>query len=156
MKAENKYSYLREIEIKYKRQKVEDKAIGHKVINAATIVRLFADLQNDSKEKLITVNLDSRNKILCFEVVAIGSVAAIYLRPMEVFRTSILVNASSAIVIHNHPSGDPTPTREDHEFMEKLVRITNDLGLKFNDHIIIGSKQYYSFANDGYYSIDEK
>lgn len=154
MNNDKKYSYLREIEIKYKYKKVEDKVIGNKVINASTIVKLFSDLQNDSKEKLITVNLDSRNKILCFEVVAIGSVSAIYLRPMEVFRTTIPINASGILIIHNHPSGDPTPTKEDHGFMEKLIRITNDLGLKLHDHIIIGLEQYYSFANDDYFVIN--
>lgn len=156
MKSVKKYSYLREIELKYKYKKVANNVIGNQAINAATVVKLFSDLQNESKEKLITVNLDSRNHILCFEVICIGSVNAIYLRPMEAFRTTIPINASGVIIIHNHPSGDPAPTKEDHEFTDKLIRISSDLGLKFHDHIIIGLKKYYSFVNDDYFNIDSK
>jgi len=155
MNNNKKYSYLREIEIKYKYKKVENNVIGNKVINASTIVKLFSDLQNDSKEKMITVNLDSRNKILCFEVIAIGSVKAIYLRPMEAFRTSILVNADGIIILHNHPSGDPKPSSDDIKFTQNLKVITNSLGLKFHDHIIIGLERYYSFINDDYFNINE-
>lgn len=154
MTAIKKYSYLKEIEIKYRIKKVKDGVIGNKIIDPSMVIKLFSDLQNDSKEKIIAVNLDARNKILCFEIVAIGSVAAIYLRPMEVFRTSILVNASGIIVIHNHPSGDPKPSHDDRKLTDTLIRISNDLGLKFHDHIIIGIEKYYSFSSNYYYSIN--
>ncbi|MFQ5632592.1 MAG: JAB domain-containing protein, partial [bacterium] len=143
-----KFTYLREIELKYKIKKVESNVIGNVATDPETVVNLFSDLQNETKEKLIAINLDSRNKILCFEVVAIGSVGAIHLRPMEVFRTSILVNAHGIIIIHNHPSGDPKPSQDDIEFTEKLKRISKDLGLFFFDHIIVGIDSYYSFAQD--------
>lgn len=139
-------TYLKEVEIKYKIKKVNDKAIGHKVTSPKVVAELFSDLQNETKEKLIAINLDAKNKILCFEVVAIGSVASIYLRPMEVFRTSIMVNAYGLIVVHNHPSGEDEPSSEDIEFTKRLKRISDDLGLNFYDHIIIGLESYYSFA----------
>ncbi|NOX92353.1 MAG: JAB domain-containing protein [Gammaproteobacteria bacterium] len=85
------------------------------------VVKLFHDLQDETKEKLITVNLDNQNKILCFEVIAIGSVNGIHIRPMEVFRTAFPVNARGAIVLHNHPSGDPTPSEEDKAFTQKWI-----------------------------------
>jgi len=144
-----KNTYLKEIEIKYKITRINDKVIGKRVTDAKLVAELFADLQNETKEKFIAINLDAQNKILCFEVVAIGSVDAIYLRPMEVFRTSIIVNASAVILVHNHPSGEPRPSPQDGEFTVKCMRIADDLGVKLYDHIIIGLDSYYSFAERG-------
>jgi len=142
--------YLKEVEIKYKIRKLKtDKYVGKQVLNSRIIARLFADLQNEAKEKFITVNLDTKSKILCFEVVAIGTVDAVYFRPMEAFRTTMMVNAHGAIVVHNHPSGDPEPSPEDVSLTEKLERIANDMGLKFHDHIIIGVAKYFSFKDEG-------
>jgi len=148
MSDKRKHTYLREVEIKYKFKKVESRAIGSTVTNPKAVVKLFADLQNETKEKLIAICLDAKNKIICFEVVALGSVEAIHARPMEIFRTAILVNAHSIIVIHNHPSGDPAPSSNDILFTEKLTRISSDLGLTFYDHIIVGLKSYFSFADE--------
>ncbi len=142
--------YLKEVEIKYKIRKLKsDKYVGKQVRNSGIIAKLFADLQNEAKEKFITVNLDTKSKILCFEVVAIGSVDTLYFRPMEAFRTTMMVNAHGAIVVHNHPSGDPKPSPEDVDLTKKLERITNDMGLKFHDHIIIGVDKYFSFKDAG-------
>jgi len=142
-------AYLREIELRYKTTAIESDAVGRPVSSSGAVAELFSDLQNETKEKFIVVNLDTKNKILCFEVVAIGSVSTIYMRPMEVFRTSILVNATSAIVMHNHPSGDCEPSQSDIEFTKKLCRISKDLGLTLWDHLIIGVGEYYSFADNG-------
>ncbi len=142
--------YLKEVEIKYKIRKLKtDKYVGKQILNSSIIAKLFADLQNEAKEKFITVNLDTKSKILCFEVVAIGSVDTLYFRPMEAFRTTMMVNAHGAIVVHNHPSGDPKPSPEDVDLTKKLQRIASDMGLKFHDHIIIGVAEYFSFKDAG-------
>lgn len=155
MANKKKSAVLREVKLKYTFRKIKSEVIGSQATDPAGVVRLFSDLQNETKEKLIAVNLDARSKILCFEVVAIGSVSAIHLRPMEVFRTSILVNASGLIVIHNHPSGDPKPDKEDIAFTEKLERIAADLGLALVDHIIVGHQRFYSFASDGTFGLED-
>lgn len=142
--------YMREIEIRYKKQRAKNQAaVSKSLTQPAEVVALFRDLENETKEKLITINLDSQYKILCFEVVGIGAVNSFYVRPMEVFRTAFPVNAYGAIVIHNHPSGDPKPSEEDIVFTQKLVRLANDMGLEFVDHIIVGSKSYFSFREQG-------
>jgi DNA repair protein RadC len=146
---ENSMAYLKEIELKYKITEVDSDVIGSGASSSAQVYRLFQDLQNETKEKFITLNLDSHDKILCFEVVAIGSVKSIHARPMEVFRTSIMVNAASAIVIHNHPSGDPEPSQSDIQFTQKLVNLSTEMGLKLWDHVIIGTGRYHSFADSG-------
>ena len=141
-------AYLREIEVKYKIRKIESAIIDHRVTGSHVIAALFHDLQNETKEKFLTVNLDGKNKILCFEVVAIGSIASIRLRPMEVFRTSILVNATGAVVVHNHPSGEVQPSQADEAFTQRLVYVADQLGLRLYDHVIIGvGGAYYSFAD---------
>jgi DNA repair protein RadC len=147
--AAPKKGLLREIEVRYKTTEVDDAKVNKRITGAKTVVDLFADLQNETKEKFIVVNLDTRGKIICFEVVAIGSVNAIYLRPMEVFRTSIIVNAASVVLVHNHPSGEPDPSAQDILFTEKCQRVADDLGLKLHDHVIIGYKSWYSFAEKG-------
>lgn len=142
-------AYLREIEVRYKTSEIESDIIGQSITGSAAVAGLFADLQDETKEKFIVINLDTKNKILCFEVVAIGTVNSIHMRPMEVFRTSILVNAASAIVMHNHTSGNPQPSEADIEFTRKLYRIAKDLGLIMLDHVIIGIDRHYSFTDAG-------
>lgn len=145
----SKRAYLREVEIKYKLKKVKSEVIGLKATDPDAVVQLFSDLRNDSKEKLLAISLDARNKILCFEVVAIGSVDTISLRPGELFRTAIVFNAISVIAVHNHPSGDPTPTQADRDFTKKLEAAAGTLGIHFLDHIIVGADGYFSFASEG-------
>ena len=139
--------FLREIEIRYKKKKISREGIAGEITCPADVVKLFHGLQDETKEKIITINLDAKNKILCFEIVALGSVQSIYVRPMEVFRTAFPVNAYAAVVLHNHPSGDPTPSESDKEFTRTLNRMATDMGLKFLDHIIVGRDSYYSFKN---------
>lgn len=142
-------AYLREVELKYKITEVESDVIGGDAGSSSRVYDLFRDLQNEMKEKFITINLDTRDRIICFEVVAIGSLNAIQARPMEVFRTSVMVNAASAIVVHNHPSGDPKPSQSDINFTRRLVNLSKEMGLKLHDHIIIGTENYFSFADSG-------
>ena len=137
--------YLREVEIRYKKKRAANKAVDATINSPGDVVKLFRGLKDETKEKLITINLDNQNKILCFEVVAIGSVNSIHVRPMEVFRTAFPVNAQGVVVLHNHPSGNPTPSEADNAFTIKLNRLAQDMGLKFIDHIIIGKDSYYSF-----------
>jgi DNA repair protein RadC len=144
-----KAKYVREIIVKYKARKLGKGIEGEKVTGPETVVRLFEDLQNETKEKLIIINLDNANRILCFELVAIGGCNICYARPIEIFKSSFLTSAVSAIVIHNHPSGKPTPSVNDRNFTKELVKVTNLIGLKLLDHIIIGHEGYYSFTEAG-------
>ena len=94
---------LREISLTYRFTDVSDDKIEQ-------------PLQYESKEKFLVVNLSSQHTIINYEVVAIGTVRQISLRPAEVLRTAILINASAVILIHNHSSGNPKPSREDYLF----------------------------------------
>ncbi len=143
-------TYLREIEIKYKNRKISsDSAIDKPIREIKQVIELFSDLQNETKEKLITISLDAKSLILCFEVVAIGSINSISSRPFEAIRASLPLNPYGIIIIHNHTSGDPNPSREDESFAKELKTLTDAGGLYFYDHIIIGEDCYYSFAENG-------
>jgi len=143
-------TYIREIELRYKKHRVKSNVpVNVPLTDARRVFELFSDLQNEAKEKLITISLDAKLKILCFEVVAIGSVNAIYARPVEILRAAIPLNPYGIIVVHNHPTGDPAPSLEDEEFTSRLLINTTSLGLKFHDHIIIGDKKYFSFVEHG-------
>jgi DNA repair protein RadC len=145
-----KPTYLREIEIRYRKRRVpSDSPVGKPIQGIKQVLELFSDLQNETKEKLITVSLDGKNTIICFEVVAIGSVASIYLRPFEAIRASLPLNPRGVIILHNHPSGDPIPSRDDKSFTKELKKLTDAGGLAFLDHVIIGDGDYYSFAEEG-------
>lgn len=149
-KKTQKPAYLREIQIKYKKKRVKaGSQAGKRITGAQQVYELFSDLQNEGKEKLITISLDVRLKIICFEVVAIGSLCAVYARPVETLRAAIPLNPYGIIIVHNHPSGETHPSHEDKEFTRRLMRSIDDLGLVFHDHVIIGDGGYYSFAEAG-------
>ena len=143
-------TYMREIQVRYKKKRVSGSSSADQPLtNSSLVAELFRDMQNETKEKLVAVSLDIKLKIIAFEVVAIGSVAAIYVRPAESLRAPIMLNAYGLILVHNHPSGDPRPSDDDQEFTAKLKRNCDDLGIAFHDHIIIGDDTYFSFADEG-------
>lgn len=143
-------TYIREIELKFKKRRVKNDLAGIPLISPERIAELFQDLQNESKEKLIAIALDTRLKILCFEVISIGSLNAVYARPGEAIRSTILVNAHCFVMVHNHPSGDASPSKEDQRFTYELAGVGQATGMPLEDHIIIGENgSYFSFAEEG-------
>ena len=99
-------------------------------------------LAGEDREVFIVINLDRSLKINSIHVVAIGSMAAAIIHPREVFKTAILSNTSSIVLAHNHPSGNPAPSDEDKRITEQLFECGDLLGIKVEDHIIIGDDEY--------------
>lgn len=143
-------TYIREIELRYKKHRVKsDAPVNEPLTDPQMVYELFSDLQDEAKEKFITISLDVKLKILCFEVIAIGAVNSVYARPIEALRAAIPLNPYGLIIVHNHPSGDPTPSNGDEKFTSDLLINTTSLGLEFYDHIIIGHNNYFSFTERG-------
>lgn len=101
------------------------------------------------KERFYTVLLDTKNKILREVLISEGSLTQSVVHPREVFLPAVRDSAASVILVHNHPSGDPSPSREDHEITRRLRKGGELLGINVLDHVIIGRLDYYSFAASG-------
>lgn len=112
------------------------------------LFQLFSFLQYETKEYFITIHLDGKNKISCMEEVSVGSLNQSIVHPREVFKTALLSSAAAIVLIHNHPSLDPTPSREDREITRRLKEAGDLLGIRVLDHIIVGNS-YFSFVEMG-------
>jgi DNA repair protein RadC len=117
--------------------------------SAENVFELFRDLAQEAKENFVALHLDTKNRIICFDKVSIGSLSASIVHPREVYKTALLSSAAAVLFIHNHPSGDTTPSREDIEMTKRLKDAGELLGIRVLDHLIIGEEEYYSFANNG-------
>lgn len=106
-------------------------------------------LENCDREKYIILMLDNKLHVVAANTVSIGTVNVTLAHPREVFKVALLCNASSIILAHNHPSGDPTPSQEDLESTKRLDEAGKLLGVKVIDHIIIGDKTWISFKAKG-------
>lgn len=118
--------------------------------SAQRAAELFASLSRETKEHFVCCHLDNKNKLLCIETVSVGSLTASVVHPREVFKSALLSSAAALIVLHNHPSGDPEPSREDLDITRRLKEGAELLGLRLLDHVILGnSGRYISLADRG-------
>ncbi|WP_010298386.1 RadC family protein [Candidatus Odyssella thessalonicensis] len=102
-------------------------------------------MSDEMREQLRVLYLDQKNQIICDEIQQTGTVNHTPIYPREVMKRGFEVGASALILVHNHPSGDPTPSRDDIDLTLKIQRIGTDLGIKLHDHIIIGKGKHCSF-----------
>ncbi|MGM0874428.1 MAG: RadC family protein [Bacillota bacterium] len=103
-----------------------------------------------SQEHFVCLYLNTKNQVLHKQTVFIGSLNASIVHPREVFKEAFKRSAASLICIHNHPSGDPTPSREDIEVTKRLTECGKVLGIELLDHLIIGEQKYVSLKEKGY------
>ncbi len=105
-------------------------------------------LRFEQKEHFLVMLLDVRNRVLAMPTVSIGSLTASVAHPREIFREAIRYSAANMILIHNHPSGDPTPSREDIQITKQMMKAGEIMGIPVLDHVII--------AGDGFLSLKEE
>ena len=116
----------------------------------AEVYAAFGPLMEDLPREVFRVALlDAQNGLLRDVIVSEGTLSASLVHPREVFKPAILEPAVSLILLHNHPSGDPTPSREDLKLTRQLVECARMLELRINDHLVIGHARYVSFAEKG-------
>jgi DNA repair protein RadC len=101
------------------------------------------------REYFIALLLDGKNRIILEEQVSEGSLNQSIVHPREVFNRAVKESAAAVILVHNHPSGDPSPSREDREISRRLKEAGEILGIRVLDHIIIGDGAYVSFVEQG-------
>ena len=111
--------------------------------------RVWPRLAGLAQEVFLSLALDSRNVVLEEIEVARGSLTAVEVHPREVFRPLIRCGAAGAIAVHNHPSGDPTPSPEDRATTARFVAAGEAVGVPVRDHVVVGRGRWFSFRREG-------
>lgn len=106
-------------------------------------------LEQQTRELFVVLLQDVRKRLICTELIAIGSLTQVIVHPREVFYPAIRHKASSLIVAHNHPSGDPTPSPQDKHLTQTLIKTGQLLGIPLTDHLIIGHGRFVSLCDAG-------
>lgn len=112
-----------------------------------------ADWYDPMKEALVVLVLNTRKRILGHNLVSLGGLDTCQAVPREVFKPAIVQSAASIILMHNHPSNDPTPSEADIKVTRDLIRAGQLLKIEVLDHIIVGGQEHRSLRSLGYFSV---
>ncbi len=104
-------------------------------------------IANHDRENFVAVLLNTKNEVIEFPTISVGTLSASLIHPREVFKPAIRASAASVVLAHNHPSGKVDPSREDREVTKRLVSAAEIIGIAVLDHVILG---------DGYFSMRER
>lgn len=115
-----------------------------------SIAEYYMDkMRHEEQEELLLLMLNTKNRLIKEKVLSIGTVNASLVSPREIFIEALRYNAVSIILLHNHPSGDSTPSREDVRLTNIICKSGEIIGIKLLDHIVIGDNNYTSFLEEG-------
>lgn len=106
-------------------------------------------LRGARREHFMVLLLDGRHRVMSESQVSQGTLTASLVHPREVFRAAVQCAAAAIVLVHNHPSGDPTPSREDHEVTRRLVAAGDVVGIRVVDHVVVADGGYHSFQESG-------
>ncbi|SPP66397.1 RadC family protein [Nitrospira lenta] len=127
---------------------------GTKISSSSDVFRHFHALVRDLKHEIFKVILlDAKNTVMKEVTVSEGSLTLSIVHPREVFALAVRESAAGVIFLHNHPSGDPTPSPEDRRLTDRLVAAGEVLGIRVLDHMVIGDGRYVSFADEGWITV---
>lgn len=113
--------------------------------NSQDVLSLTYDLRNKKKEHLVCLYLNARNFLLKKEIISVGLLDKTLVHPREIFYPATELNAASVILIHNHPSGDSSPSKKDNQIVGKIVQAGEIMGIPVIDFIVISENNHYSF-----------
>ncbi|OQW59734.1 MAG: hypothetical protein BVN28_10440 [Nitrospira sp. ST-bin4] len=124
---------------------------GTRISSSADLFKHFHPILRDRKQELFkVVLLDAKNTVIKESTVSEGTLTLSLVHPREVFASAVRESAAAVIFLHNHPSGDPTPSLEDRHLTERLGEAGRLLGIPVLDHVVIGDGRYVSFADQGW------
>jgi DNA repair protein RadC len=137
-------------------QRLANERLSRRKLDSPELVHdlVAAEMRTLHKESLRVILLDTRYHLVRMEEVSLGSVNESIAHPRDVFRPAVISSAYAVIVVHNHPSGDPSPSQSDHSLTRRLAEAAELLQIKLLDHIIIGAPAegrlpYFSFKEAG-------
>jgi DNA repair protein RadC len=123
-----------------------------RVEGPADVARLLLpSLRDADREHFVAVLLTTKNQVIDVVTVSIGSLSASIVHPREVLKPAIQASAAALVVVHNHPTGVPTPSTEDVEFTRRLARCCELIGIRLLDHVILGDGTYESLREGGHF-----
>lgn len=142
---------VRELEVKYRSVRVALPVSVGRVIVPRDAAALSSALLADSPvERVLSLHLNTKHDLIGIHRVSVGCLDSSLVHPREVFQAAILSNASTLILAHNHPSGDPTPSPDDHALVRRLKEASVLMGIDLLDAIIVAdSGRYHSFKEAG-------
>ncbi len=110
---------------------------------------LRAHFDGADREQCLALLLDTKHRLLDVALVSVGSVDHTFMSPREILRDALLANASALVVAHNHPSGDPEPSRDDEAVTRRLGRACEVVGVDLLDHLVVAGDRWTSLARRG-------
>lgn len=120
--------------------------------NPNTIADYYMEsLRHEEQERVILLYLDTRLSLIRDETLTIGTINRSICSPRDVFRHALKAGAAAIIMLHNHPSGDPTPSPEDIDLTRRIARLGESLDIVLLDHLIIGDLKFTSMKKEGYF-----
>jgi DNA repair protein RadC len=110
---------------------------------------LMEEMRHLDREYIKAVSLNTKNMVIAVETISVGSLSSSIVHPREVFKNPIKRSAAAIVLVHNHPSGDPSPSKEDIDITRRLAEVGKLLGVDVLDHIIIGDNRWTSLKEKG-------
>lgn len=106
------------------------------------------NINNEAQEVVYILSLNNKNQLVSFTEIARGGLNMCNITQNEIFKNVLLSNSNKFILVHNHPSGDSTPSKNDIDITKKILRSCEILGIEFLDHLVIGDDEYQSIMKD--------
>jgi DNA repair protein RadC len=125
----------------------ETRPVIHSPADVGQLV--MSELRHETREHFKALLLDTKNQVLRIATISVGSLNESIVHPRELYREAIRHSAAAVIVVHNHPSGDPTPSPEDIEVTLRLREAGRLIGIDFLDHVVIGDGRWVSLKERG-------
>lgn len=150
---------IRKIELRFSRTALvaEDPILYQKIHHSRSIADISKSIiGNEVTEVMLVFMLDVKLGIVGYTEVARGGVAQCSIKPADIFRPAIAIGAYGIIMVHNHPSGEPSPSTEDIAFLRRIRDAGKLIGLQVLDNLIVTEKSYFSFMDTGLMSGPEK
>ncbi|MCX7610737.1 MAG: DNA repair protein RadC [Ignavibacterium sp.] len=122
---------------------------GIKIKNTEDVINLTSELKDKKQEYFLSLTLDGASNLIQKRTVFIGTLNHSIVHPREIFADAITDRAAGIIFVHNHPTGDANPSRQDIEITNRLVEVSKIVGIEVIDHVIISKNGYYSFQAEG-------
>lgn len=146
--------YLRELRVSYRQRRLPRNCpipVGLSISTPRECAPVLINLlEREPVEVMVALYLSTRHELLCFQEISRGSLDATVIHPRDLFKGALLANAAGIILGHNHPSGDPSPSRDDLALTRRLISAGDLVGVDILDHIVVAPfKRYVSLKELG-------